>query len=200
MKFKKLSLDESLFEDFMIPSVNDENIEWVKADEIFGSDKVDITPVDSTYDDDFSAPEYMPQIDNESIPEGPKQGSDMGVSDLLISAINDEWEAIRQYNSLVATLKVEVANYSIYESFVNVINDITNEENKHVGQLQELLSKISPNTESIQLGQQEGEAQNRLSTGGILPVESWDNVNNNSTSTQNHVDEACSISDVDDEM
>ena len=202
MKFKKLLLDESLFEDSDAFS-SDDSIKidrWITAEDVFAPTTNNKTLSGGTYDDDFSSPEYMPEMNSEmSAPEGPKQGSDQGVADLIINSINDEWEAIRFYNSLIATLKHEAVNNPMYDAFVTVVGDIVNEENKHVGQLQEILSRISPNTESIQDGHREGETQLRQ-FGGLLPVQSWDNINTNSTPTQNHVEETCNISDVDDEM
>lgn len=198
MKVRKLSLEESL-DDFDSSSVfhKPENIKWTPATDIFGED-TDIMVV-SGYDDDFSAPEYMPAMDDDQdIPDGPKEGSDTGVSNMLLTAINDELDTIRKYNDYIATLRAESSNNPIYESFINVISDISNEENKHVGQLQELLTRISPNAESIDLGRKEGEDQLRF-TGGLLPVESWDTPVENKTPSANHVDNTCTLADIDDE-
>lgn len=174
MKVRKLTLDESLFEE--LETVHNEIV-----DENDLSDSEDI----------------------EDIPSGPEAGSDTGIADLLISAINDEWTAIRGYNSIVATLNHETINNPIYRSFIDVINDIINEENKHVGQLQEILKQISPNVNSIKDGEVEGREQLDL-TGGVLKVRSWDeerssNVVQNNT-TPNQIDTSCTICDVDDEM
>lgn len=46
-----------------------------------------------------------------------------------------------------------------YSDMANVIRDINNEENKHIGQLQAALETISPNANSIESGSQEAEAQ-----------------------------------------
>lgn len=40
-----------------------------------------------------------------------------------------------------------------------VVKDILVEENKHIGQLQELLKKVSPNAENIEAGAEEARGQ-----------------------------------------
>lgn len=88
---------------------------------------------------------------HETIPEGPAPGNDNGIANLLITAINDEWNTIKQYNDMIATL----TDIGGFDDMIEVIKDINNEENIHVGQLQECLTKISPNAESIEDGKSE---------------------------------------------
>lgn len=195
MKFKKLSLDESLFEDEF-----DAKIDWVPAEDIFGEGTDNTIPLVTDYDDEFVDPEGMPSgiEDHIDAPVGPAEGSDTGVADILISSINDEWETIKKYNSLVATLRAEAASNPNYNAFVKVIEEINNEENKHVGQLQELLKQISPNAESIKEGEAEGKAQLQFAN-GRLQVQSWGDSNNTTTPT-NDIPDICVIDDVDDDM
>lgn len=200
MKFKKLSLDESLLDDFDGSAVFDdeEKIDWAPAEDIFGKGTDNMIPAVTGYDDDFSAPEYMPDMgDHLDAPEGPKEGSDTGVADMIISAIHDEWTTIQRYNSIIATLRAEAANNADYEGFIAVFEEVNNEENKHVGQLQEMLKRISPNANSIAEGEDEGEAQLNFAN-GKLQVQTWDTPANNST--PNSIDSTCTIGDVDDEM
>ena len=200
MKFKKLSLDESLLDDFDGSTIfnTEEKIDWAPAEDIFGKGTDNTTPSAIGYDDDFSAPEYMPDMeDHLEAPEGPKEGSDTGVADLIISAIHDEWTAIQRYNSIIATLRSEAVNNPQYEGFITVFEEINNEENKHVGQLQEMLKQISPNANSIEDGQEEGAAQLNFAN-GKLQVQTWDAPANNFT--PNSIDSTCTIGDVDDEM
>lgn len=193
MKFKKLSLDESLFDDEIDPKMD-----WAPAEDIFGKGTDNEIPVVSGYDDDFSAPDYMPDMDDHlEAPSGPAEGSDTGVADMIISAIHDEWEAIQRYNSMIATLREEAINNAEYESFISVFEEINNEENKHVGQLQEMLKRISPNAKSIDDGEAEGASQLQFAN-GKLQVQTWDAPTNNST--PNSIDSTCTIGDVDDEM
>lgn len=95
---------------------------------------------------------YEDEMNKEVIPQGPDTGVDTGVADLLLSLINSENDTIKDYNSFIA-------NLDSHPEFISVIEDITNEEMKHVGQLQTLLSKISPNVESIESGKEEAEGQ-----------------------------------------
>ena len=76
------------------------------------------------------------------------------MANLIIDAINDEWEAISGYNDLI-----EVMSREGHEDMVKVINDIANEENTHVGQLQEILKTISSNVENIDNGASEAADQ-----------------------------------------
>ncbi len=183
MKFKKLSLDESLFED---------NLNWVPAPHnpdvlVLGT---------SDYDDDFVATE-LPKEDM----KGPESGSDAGITDLLISAINDEWNTIRSYNSLVETLKYESSNNPEYSAFIDILNEINAEENKHVGQLQEILAKLSPNAQYIDKGREEGRSQFNFRN-GQLQVESWQKTTSAQTAPAHGLsgDDICTLTDVDDDI
>lgn len=84
----------------------------------------------------------------------PEIGPDLGLSTLLIQAINDEWNTIEFYNNLIATAEQEG-----HEDIVAIVRDINAEENIHVGQLQELLKKISPITDNIEKGGEEAVEQ-----------------------------------------
>ena len=86
----------------------------------------------------------VPVVEDKPL-EGPVVGEDNGLADLLLNGIKDEVEAIQGYN-------VIIANLGQHEEMRQVILDIISEENKHVGQLQKLLSLISPNAEEIQNG------------------------------------------------
>lgn len=193
MKFKKLFLNESSIDDFDRETA-------IKNIDRTSVGTRDMISKKSVYEDLSFESDIMDDMnDHLDAPEGPKEGSDTGVADLLITAINDEWEAIRKYNSLIATLRFESTSNSIYESFVDVISEISNEENKHVGQLQELLKQISPNVESISDGEVEGASQLKFAN-GKLQVQSWNTPVSNSSNATNSIDDICVISDVDDEM
>lgn len=85
---------------------------------------------------------------------GPQEGPQAGMAQLLIDAINDEWETVNTYNGLLIMAKAEG-----FDEFIPVLEDINTEENKHVGQLQELLKKVSPNAEAIDSGADEAQEQ-----------------------------------------
>ena len=99
----------------------------------------EITPVDIP-----NAEINIPGLDDKSL-ESPLFGEDLELSGMLINALKDELSTIQMYNVLITNLTTHV-------EMKDVILDIISEENKHVGQLQKLLSLISPNTEEIQNG------------------------------------------------
>ena len=117
---------------------------------------------------------------------------------MLISAINDEWSTIDKYKSILATIReTQGIDPTYYE---RVLSEITSEENRHVGQLQELLKQISPNTQEITKGQQEAKTQMNL-VNGKLQVQFWDTPPAaNSSSNPNEVSDLCTIENIDDEM
>ena len=83
---------------------------------------------------------------------GPAIGPEAGISSLLIDAINGEWETINLYNSIAMN-----ARESGFEDIAKVLEEINTEENKHVGELQNILKTISPNASAIEDGEQEAE-------------------------------------------
>lgn len=180
MKFK-LNLDEALFDD--------------ELDSFLTKD----VPVnDSDFDDDFS--EYTDEHSVENVLPGPAEGADTGVASELIALINDEWEAIQGYNNAIASLRAASEENPFYEEAIKVLEEISAEENVHVGQLQELLKHVSPNAAEIQKGTQEAKSQLGLVSGRLM-VQSWeDTPKNNTAKNANAVDETCTLCDIDDEM
>ena len=85
---------------------------------------------------------------------GPVLGPESGLSSLIIESINGEWETINQYNTLAVNARAEG-----YEQIASILEEINTEENKHVGQLQEILKMLSPNATAIQSGEQEAQDQ-----------------------------------------
>lgn len=78
----------------------------------------------------------------------------LGISTILDALIKDELEAIDGYNGAIATLESEG-----YSEFTEVLNNIINDEKNHIGNLQELLNKVSPDTHTeIQKGKEEAKA------------------------------------------
>lgn len=158
---------------------------------------------ESLFDDDFS--DFDTDIDadmdidadvdmDSEIMQPPAMGLGTGLADNIIRLINDEWEAVQGYNDFIEVLRVSKSD----ESTINVIKDIVAEENKHVGQLQELLKRISPNANQIAIG--EKEARNQLSS-MVSGIQFW---NDAPTNTVNDAvvesDAYTTLSDVDDEF
>lgn len=180
----KLNLNEDLFDDEM-------------------STSADLPEVLFDLDDEFVDYE---EHDLDNVLPGPSEGSDTGVAAELIALINDEWEAIQGYNNAIATLRANSKNNLFYLDAVKVLEEISAEENAHVGQLQEVLKQVSPNAAEIQKGTKEAKSQLGL-VGGILPVESWESVRstsaksvNDNEANVNSIDETCTLCDIDDEM
>ena len=77
-------------------------------------------------------------------------GAKLGITDMLLSAVNDENEAIQFYNDLIATCIDEN-----YHDIANVIKHIAEEENIHVGMIQHAMSTISEQAKTIKDGEEE---------------------------------------------
>ena len=185
MKFS-LNLDESLFDDEFDGMIN----------------VTDVPAVDPEFDDDFSEYEDEDHATRD-VPKGPATGADTGVANELIALINDEWEAISGYSNAIASLRARVSENKFYADAIKVLEEISAEENAHVGQLQEVLRRISPNAGEIRKGEKEAKSQLGF-VNGVLPVQSWDNPPVTRPHANDAVcddgDEMCSISDVDDEL
>lgn len=111
--------------------------------------------IEESFNEDFDdvvsiqVPDVAVEIEAEDTEsKGPAPGIDTGITDLLLSLINDENKTIQEYNSFKASLQG-------HEEFDDVINDIVTEEYNHVGMLQTLLKKISPNSVTIEQGEEE---------------------------------------------
>ena len=91
----------------------------------------------------------LKESDTNAIP-GPALGPEAGFTTMLIEAINGEWDTVNLYNSIAAN-----AREAGFEDIAKVLDEINTEENKHIGQLQELLKTISPNAAAIPDGEQE---------------------------------------------
>lgn len=76
------------------------------------------------------------------------------IPESIVDLIKDEWEAIQGYNKVIAELQGKVE-----PSVISVLEDIRDEENVHVGQLQEVLKVFDPSAEEIVKGTQEGDEQ-----------------------------------------
>ena len=89
-----------------------------------------------------------------------------GLSTILNTLIKDEFDAIQGYNDAIVNFETEGRG-----DLVQVLKDIVNEENLHVGQLEVLLEQVNGAANSIDQGKAEAETQ--LSTeGGEIVQES----------------------------
>lgn len=77
-----------------------------------------------------------------------------GLATVLNYLIKDEFDAIQQYNDAIVNFETEGRT-----DLVQVLQDILNEENLHVGQLEVLLEQVSGAANSIDQGKAEAETQ-----------------------------------------
>ena len=119
-------------EDDVTVTVDGKVVADTAADESNNVEKVDSEAVAETSIDEF----------------GPK----LGITDLLLDAVNDENEAIQKYNSLIAAC-IE----SGFEDIANVVKHINEEENIHVGMLQYAMGTLSEQAKTIETGTEEAE-------------------------------------------
>lgn len=74
-------------------------------------------------------------------------GPKLGITDMILQAINDENTTIQYYNNMVAACNAEG-----FTDIANVIKHINEEENIHVGMLQHAMSTISEQAKTIEDG------------------------------------------------
>ena len=77
------------------------------------------------------------------------------IASILNSLIVDEFEAVEGYNTAISTLTAE--DVEKYGDAIVILNDILNEENIHIGQLQEILKTISESASNIEDGEKEAQ-------------------------------------------
>lgn len=86
----------------------------------------------------------------------PEKELEYGLTTLINALIKDELEAIDGYNSAIVTLEAENKG-----EFTDVIRSIIDDEQNHIGNLQEILNRISPGTEQ-ELDKGKAEAEEML--------------------------------------
>lgn len=101
------------------------------------------------------------ETDVEDAEETPKSPSleENGIAAFLNRMIVGEWDTIRDYNDLIVNAQLQGM-----DGIVTVVRDIVNEENTHVGQLQQALASLSPNVQLIADGEKEGAEQMAVPT------------------------------------
>lgn len=111
--------------------------------------KVDGEVVADTSTDEIESGEMNIQAtDTDSTIE--EFGAKLGLTDMLLQAVNDENTTIQYYNNLIAACNDEGFN-----AIADVIKHINEEENIHVGMLQYAISTISDQAKTIGQGEKE---------------------------------------------
>lgn len=96
-----------------------------------------------------------PVSDDHATPEVTTTPEQNGVQDMMQFLIKDEWDAIEGYNNTIQTLK----DIGGYEDLCGVLQEISNEELVHVGQLQKALEFVNPVVAKIKEGETEATEQ-----------------------------------------
>lgn len=98
-------------------------------------------------------PNIVDAIDiTEITPEGPAQGLDTAIADLILNSINTSTQKLQEYNTLNA-------NLGNYEDLREILTEIMADENAILGKLQTMLKVVSPNATEIMHGAVEAEQQ-----------------------------------------
>lgn len=121
-------------------------------------DKVEVEIEGTEKDDSKSEDEKTEEEKVAETPDMPKAGIQNYIANELNVNIVGEWDTIKKYNDFVATLEADPMAQD-YATIINVIKDITAEEHEHIGQLQQALKLVSPNSVKIAAGEEEGEKQ-----------------------------------------
>lgn len=119
---------------------------------------------------------YNEQSVNESLNEDVTVEADTstennGLATVLNYLIKDEFDAIQGYNDAIVNFETEGRS-----DLVQVLKDIVNEENLHVGQLEVLLEQVSGAANSIDQGKAEAETQ-------LTSTQVFESLNNKDMST-----------------
>ncbi|MBO7734738.1 MAG: hypothetical protein J6S67_19415 [Methanobrevibacter sp.] len=83
-------------------------------------------------------------------------GEELGITGLLNNLVVDEIDAVNGYNGAIATIK-DLPDVDGADDAVNVLSDIANEENMHIGEIQQLLKLFSQQADSIEDGKKEAQ-------------------------------------------
>jgi rubrerythrin len=102
-------------------------------------------------------PMITPPVEEETheTPEVTATPEENGIQNMLQFLIKDEWDAIEGYNNTIQTLK----DMGGYDDLCGVLQEISNEELVHVGQLQKALEFVNPVTAKIKEGETEATEQ-----------------------------------------
>lgn len=149
---KKKFLDKKTDKDIEITSVRPTENEDIRK----GIRLLEDTEIvkESFEDEHLGSTEKVIEDGGEIIPDSVDPGPDAGIASQLNKLIIDEWEAIQGYNDAIVMAELEG-----FHDVAKVLKDIVNEENLHVGQLEQCMKLVSPNADSISHGEIEAEEQ-----------------------------------------
>lgn len=90
---------------------------------------------------------------NDTVEENPavEIGPAHGITQMLMDAIKDEYNTIQFYNNVIATASDE----GEFEDVIRILNHINEEEQIHVGMLQQLLTRYDTASQDVYTGRDE---------------------------------------------
>lgn len=104
-----------------------------------------------------SISEEQPQVE---IPAQDPNNQDNGLVSIINNLIQDEFNTIQSYKDAIVNFANQDKN-----DLTQVLKDILDEENIHVGQLETLLKSLDSSAENIEQGKQEAEEQIEINKG-----------------------------------
>lgn len=167
---EKAPVEEAPIEEPITESVEEPAKEPVEEKDTEEKDTEEKDAEEEDSEEEDSEEEDTEEVSDE-IPEGP---SGIYVANTLNELAVGEYDTINAYNDFLLTVQGMVTKPEgmpeeeefkpsfcpeLAEQINEVIKDILAEENKHVGQLQELLKRVSPNAEHIEAGVDEAKEQ-----------------------------------------
>lgn len=124
------------------PMTEDFGDEFLGEPENIGLDDLDI---------DMPKKEFAPDDDITPAPAG----EDAAMVGLLNSLVVDELNAVNSYNGAVETIRSMPQGMPGANAAISVLSDISDEENSHIGEIQELLKQFTPQANAVEDGKNE---------------------------------------------
>ena len=124
------------------PMTEDFGDEFLGEPENIGLDELDI---------DTPKKEFVPDDDITPAPEG-EAAAMVG---LLNNLVVDELNAVNSYNGAVETIRTMPSDMPGANAAISVLSDISDEENSHIGEIQELLKQFTPQANAVEDGKNE---------------------------------------------
>ena len=141
--------DDDMEDDAVLSMKEDFDSDFDSDDDVSG---IDVDGIVSALTGEVTEREFGEPDDD--VLNAPDEGPSYGMAETINSLIRDEWEAIDGYNSAI----VMARNFG-EEDVAESLTHIQNEENKHVGELQELLKRFTPSADKIEDGTKEAKSE-----------------------------------------
>lgn len=162
--------EKNIFSSFMIKASSEKEAEEKASkqskNEIIGIRELSDAEVEENKKRGMSIVEAL-ENESEDIPETQKEldkkFNSFSIAEMLNNLIISEFNAINDYNRAISSLMGMGISPSVEKEdttqIINILQDILNEENIHVGQLQTALQKVAPSADEIEKGTTEAKEQ-----------------------------------------